>query len=147
MNAGSGRRRASGRGQALTEFALAFPLFMLVLLGIAEGGYFVVASTIVSHATHEGARLGVLADTSLTALRDRVVTSALPVVTVGNADITVCIDGTAACAQSDFEGREAGDRLRVETRYTHRPLVSYVFSAITWPANAVAELWVEADAS
>lgn len=131
----------------MTEFALVVPIFMLVFLGIAEGGYYVAASTIVSHATHEGARLGVLADTSYTALKDRVVNSARPVVTVTSADITVCIRGTTACTQSDFEGREAGDRLRVVTRYTHHPLVSYVFSAITWPANAVAELWVEADAS
>jgi hypothetical protein len=135
-----------GRGQSLTEFALAIPIFMLVLVAIAEGGYFVVASTIVSHAAHEGARLGVLADTSQVALRNRVISSARAVVAIEPGDITVCINGASACGPSDFSGRDDGDRLHVQAAYTHRPLVGYVFPGISWQANAEAELWVEEDA-
>ncbi len=57
------RRREKGRGQSLVEFTLALPIFLAVLLAIAEGGYYVVATTAVSNATYEGARLGVLAST------------------------------------------------------------------------------------
>ena len=52
--------RTKGRGQALAVFALVIPLFLLVFLGVVAGGYYVVATTIVSHATHEGARFGTL---------------------------------------------------------------------------------------
>jgi hypothetical protein len=146
VSARAARGRAPHRGHLLAEFALAFPIFLLVFLGIAEGGYFVVASTIVSHATQEGARLGVLAGTSYGAVKNRVITNARPVVTVAPGDVTVCINDPSACGQSDYDGREAGDRLRVRTAYTHRPLVSYVFPALTWQANASTELMVEADA-
>ena len=56
-------RNARRRGQALVEFSLVLPIFMLVFLGIAEGGYYIVATTTVSHATHEGARYGILETT------------------------------------------------------------------------------------
>ena len=125
---------------------MAVPLFMLVFLGFAEGGYFVVATTIASHATQEGARLGVLATTSLSALKGRVADAAQPIVDVDATDVTVCINGTAACGSSDYAGREAGDRLYVHTAYTHHPLVSAIFPGLTWEADASAELWVEAEA-
>ena len=139
---GSVRRRRS-RGQALVEFTLAIPLFLLVFLGIAEGGYYVVATTIVSHATHEGARLGVLSSTSSRAtVRTRVVNAASAIVGVANGDIAVCVLGKG-CTNANYQTRDAGDRLQVTTTYTHLPLVSYVFSGISFPANAVAELRVE----
>ena len=72
--------RSRSRGQTLAEFALAIPLFFLVFLGVAEGGYYVVATTIVSHATQEGARYGVLDSTaSRDDIRTRVQNRAAPV--------------------------------------------------------------------
>ena len=130
-------------GQSLAEFALAIPVFMLVLVGIAEGGYYVVATTIVSHATHEGARYGVLESTSSrAAIRTRVQESAAAVVSLVSTDINLQLNGSAA-TNAEYQGREQGDRLRVTTTYTHTPLVGYVFDGITFPSNAQAELLVE----
>ena len=140
----SSERRTRSRGQSLAEFALAIPLFMLVFLGVAEGGYFVVSSTIVSHATHEGARLGVLKGKTETDLKGKVISAAAAVTMIAPGDISVCINGS--CGSSQYAGRKAGDTLRVATTYTHQPLVSYVFPGVTWPANTQAELWVEQDA-
>ena len=125
------------------EFSLAIPVFLLVLLGIAEGGYYVAATTIVNHATHEGARLGVLASTSTRAtVRTKVRDAAGPIVPLSNGDIAVCVN-SEPCTNSKYQQRTTGDRLKVTTSYTHRPLVSYVFSGLTFPANAEAELRVE----
>lgn len=44
-------------GQALVEFALAIPIFMLLLLGMVEGGRLVAANNAVSQAAREAARL------------------------------------------------------------------------------------------
>ena len=88
----AGRRRS--RGQSLAEFALAIPLIFLVFLGVAEGGYYVVATTIVSHATHEGARFGVLDSTaSRAAVRTRVQHRAAPVVSLATTAITLRLNG------------------------------------------------------
>jgi Flp pilus assembly protein TadG len=146
------RGRQRSRGQSLAEFALAIPLFFLVFLGVAEGGYYVVATTIVSHATQEGARLGVLESTaSREAVRTRVQQQASPVVTLAASAINLHLDkedGTVRCSPCnnnalEYPGREPGDRLLVRTNYTHTPLVGYVFPGLTFPANAEAELLVE----
>ena len=55
------RSRRSGprsRGQALVEFALVFPIFMLVLFGIIDVGRFVYVSNSLNEASREGARYG-----------------------------------------------------------------------------------------
>jgi Flp pilus assembly protein TadG len=136
-----GRRRS--RGQSLAEFALAIPLFFLVFLGVAEGGYYVVATTIVSHATHEGARYGVLDSTaSRAAVRTRVQQRAAPVVSLAATAITLRLNGST-CNDSCYDARVAGDRLMVKTNYTHTPLVGYVFPGLSFPANTESELLVE----
>lgn len=45
------------RGQALVEFALVFPVFMLLLFGLFEGARFVYTNNALSQAAREGARL------------------------------------------------------------------------------------------
>ena len=44
------------RGQALVEFALVVPLFLLLLFGILEGGSVIYTKLIVTEAAREGAR-------------------------------------------------------------------------------------------
>jgi hypothetical protein len=140
---GSSATKQRGRGQTLAEFALVIPVFLLVVLAVAEGGYYVAATTIVSHATHEGARLGVLESTSdLAAISSRVQSAAAPIVSVTGSDVSFALNGTF-CDDACYGGRQSGDRLKVVTQYTHRPLAGYVFDGIAFPANAEAELWVE----
>ena len=141
MSRRSGRR---GRGQSLAEFAIVVPLFMAVFIGIAEGGYYVIATTIVNHATHEGARLGVLASTpNRNAVRDRVRSEADTVVQLARADVRVCVNNVTPCNNTNYQARSTGDRLKVTTTYDHSPLLSYIFAGLTFPANAEAELRVE----
>ena len=45
------------RGQALVEFALVFPVFMLILFGVIEVARFVYTDSALSQAAREGARL------------------------------------------------------------------------------------------
>jgi Flp pilus assembly protein TadG len=51
------RRRRRDGGQTLVEFALALPLFALVLFGVFDVGRFVYANSVLSQAAREGARL------------------------------------------------------------------------------------------
>lgn len=52
-----GRRRGS-RGQGLVEFALVFPIFILLLFVAVDAGRFIFALSAVSNGAREGARLG-----------------------------------------------------------------------------------------
>ncbi len=54
----TGRRH--GLGQALTEFALIFPVFMLMLLGVVDLGRGIYAYNAVSNAAREGGRTAIV---------------------------------------------------------------------------------------
>lgn len=55
-----GRRPGRPRGQALVEFSLAIPVFLLILLSIFDLGRGVFAYTSVTNAAREGARLAIV---------------------------------------------------------------------------------------
>jgi len=51
-------QRRSRRGQALVEFALVLPIFLVMLFGVIDGGRFVYMNSVLSQAAREGARVG-----------------------------------------------------------------------------------------
>jgi len=56
------KNRKGGRGQGLVEFALAFPIFLLIVLGIFEFGRLFLTYTSLYVAAREGARFGAAVD-------------------------------------------------------------------------------------
>jgi Flp pilus assembly protein TadG len=54
------RRLRSQRGAELVEFALTFPLLLLVVLGIMDFGFLFQQYEVVTNAAREGARIAVL---------------------------------------------------------------------------------------
>jgi Flp pilus assembly protein TadG len=52
--------RGGRRGQGLVEFALVFPILMLMLLGLVDLGRAVFAYNTITNAAREGARLGIV---------------------------------------------------------------------------------------
>lgn len=53
-------RRVASRGGAAVEFALVLPLFLLLVMGALDYGYYFFSSQIVTGAAREGARAGTL---------------------------------------------------------------------------------------
>jgi Flp pilus assembly protein TadG len=65
------------RGQSLVEFSLVFPVFVLVVLGIFDGGRLIYAYNTVSNASRDAARVAIVnQSTSGTATCDTTSTSA-----------------------------------------------------------------------
>ncbi|MCI0583916.1 MAG: pilus assembly protein [Chloroflexi bacterium] len=60
MAASSRSRRTRRAGQALTEFALVIPIFLLVLYGIIEFGRYVYTVQVLNNAAREGARYAIV---------------------------------------------------------------------------------------
>jgi TadE-like protein len=54
------RRRSAGRGQALVEFALVFPIFILILVAVFDVGRLVFTYNSLTNAAREGARLAIV---------------------------------------------------------------------------------------
>jgi Flp pilus assembly protein TadG len=56
------RRSGRGRGQALVEFALVFPIFIIILTSILYFGFLLYSKMTVINAVREGARYGIILD-------------------------------------------------------------------------------------
>ena len=72
------RREVGSEGQALVEFALLLPLFLLLLFGMIDFGRAYSASVTLTNAAREGARFGVIQPTNTSGIISRVHTTAGP---------------------------------------------------------------------
>jgi Flp pilus assembly protein TadG len=85
----------AGTGQSLVEFALVFPIFLLLLFGLIDIGRFVYTANALNQAAREGARYGSVASWSETCSgsRDACVreetANRLAGVAVSQSDVTV----------------------------------------------------------
>lgn len=61
------RDRCRSHGQALVEFALVFPLFILLLFGLIDLGRLAYINNAISEAAREGARWGTVQGRSVSA--------------------------------------------------------------------------------
>jgi len=68
---GIGARLKSERGAELIEFALVFPLLLLVVVGIVDFGFLFQRMEVVTNAAREGARIAVLPGYSQADVRAR----------------------------------------------------------------------------
>lgn len=78
------RRGAGERGQSMVEFALAVPIFILVLVGVFDLGRAVYAYSTLNNAAREAARVAIV-DQTLTHIRDQAVDAATGVGVSGTA--------------------------------------------------------------
>lgn len=99
-------RRHHGRGQALVEFALIIPIFLLVIFGLVDLGRAVFVNNSLAEAARDGARYGSVQargydDARRTAVEDWVLAR---LVSVPNATVTVtCVSAAASlgCTVND----------------------------------------------
>ena len=66
------RRRKSERGSELIEFALVFPMLLMVVLAIVDFGFLFQRYEVVTNAAREGARVAVLPGYTTSDIQDRV---------------------------------------------------------------------------
>lgn len=71
--------RRRGAGQALVEFALILPLFLLLIFAIIDFGYYMFVSISVSHAARAGVRLAAMNKSSCDVIKQTVMHNAVGV--------------------------------------------------------------------
>jgi hypothetical protein len=118
------------RGQGLAEFALVFPLFILLLMGMVDLGRAVYAYNSITNAAREAARLAIVnQDTSSIEQRAEDMTSAIDVsttVTIEQPDGSECDPLAIGCIVT----------VEVETGY--QPITP-VFGSVIGPMTLAAE--------
>lgn len=124
--------RREWRGQALVEFALIIPIFMIVAIGIFEGGRAIYTYNAVANAVNEGLREAIVHqdNASITAEVDRV------------------LGGLSSQSTTTIDGSDCGTPVetpcvyRIDIRHTFSPiLLGAIFSPVI---AAEGEMAVEA---
>jgi Flp pilus assembly protein TadG len=144
MNIRGRTRRHRGRGQALVEFALVIPVFLLVLCGILDFGFMLFTRMSVINAVREGARAGIMvadASTIPDIVRDRVISAAAQAglgLTAANVSSVTCV-GTApspapaTCDWTKYDptsnptGAQPGDSVLVTVTYDYPTFFPLLF--------------------
>jgi len=114
------RNLRSERGAELIEFALVFPLLLMVVLGIVDFGFMFQRMQVMTNAAREGARMAVLPGYATADVKERVKnyveTGGVPT-TSNNPDIDV----TPWTIPTTNGGPTMAGR-RVQVTYTHQYL-------------------------
>lgn len=134
-------RTHSERGQSLVEFALAVPIFILILIGLFDMGRAVYAFNTISNASREAARVAIVnqtpADVEGEALKQAVSLG------LSAADVTIAyLDPSGAGACSGDIG--LGCRASVTVQYTFTaatPVIGQIVGPFTM--TAATEMPVE----
>src|SRR5262245_34479575 len=93
-------RDRARRGQALVEFALVFPIFLLLMMGVFDLGRAVFAYNSVTNAAREGARLAIV-NQDKTLVRQRAISQAALAVSPTSAS-TSCAAAQLTCVQVNY---------------------------------------------
>ena len=120
-----GRRR--NEGQSLVEFALVFPIFILLLAGIIDFGLGLYSYNTIINAAREGARLGVTnctATNCAAAVQARTVANSNGLLAGGNVTVSCA---TAAGAAEACTASKAGDSVNVQVNYQYRMIWPLTF--------------------
>jgi Flp pilus assembly protein TadG len=123
------QRHRTGRrsGQALVEFALVIPLFLLLLAGMVDFGLGLNASITVTNAAREGARLGTINPNAVSIqARALSMTSGLDQTKVSVT--SVCKRPTGSTPSTcTFTTWQVGDSVRVTVDYDYSMLWPLAF--------------------
>ena len=128
------------RGQSLAEFALALPIILVLIFGIADGGRLVYCLATLDFAVQEGARMAGLPSTASVSDVQSHVSSSAYFITVPSGSVSVVVNGGA----KTFTSRTSGDRIVVSATYVYSPMVTNVFGLnITMTLGAQSDVRAE----
>lgn len=116
----------SVRGQTMVEFALVFPVFILVVLGVIDLGRAVWQYNTLSNAAREGARYGiVLKNPDGTTRTDAQIIDFVKDKAVG---VDIANGGSVVIAPSGM--RVAKDYITVTVKYQYQPVAPLISAVI-----------------
>ena len=127
-------RGLASRGQSLVEFALILPVFLLMLMGLIDGGRAVYSYNTLSNAAREGARMAIIPSNTVAVVKQTVIDKSVALKLTAD-DVTV-------------SSRTPGQPVTVSVSYRFKPVVALVaekWGADTISMSASASMTVEGD--
>jgi Flp pilus assembly protein TadG len=136
-----GRHRRHSIGQAMVELAFTLPIFLVILLGLVEGGRYVFYSETLNHAAREGARYAIIhgehAENGAPTGPPHDPTAAAVKQAIRDAAIGLQQSGDIVIPDPVYHpnNNRRGSLVTVTLTYTYTPIVA-VFGSITIDAEA-----------
>jgi Flp pilus assembly protein TadG len=127
----SGRRfRSRRRGQAIVEFALVVPIFLILVFGILEYAFYVKNAITIANAAREGARYATVGKTT-TDIQGRVIQEAKPLTVASNSVSCEFSTDNGATYQTLADANSkntapVGSLIRITVTYRHKPLTGVI---------------------
>lgn len=125
-------------GAALVEFAVVFPVFILVILGIIEFGRAFMVGQMVTNAAREGARQAVLDGSSNSAVTSTVTSFLQGAGNISSSDVTVTITVSNSSAGNDVANAKSGDLCTIRASVPFNK-VSYLTPSFLSTTNLVGQ--------
>ena len=97
------------RGQAILEFAVIFPLFLILVMGVVDFGWALKSYITVTNAAREGARYAVICPSTDAAVKTRVADYSDGLLTADN--VSLFWEGGTRCTSENY--------VEVTTTYDH----------------------------
>ena len=138
------RWREGRRGQSLVEFAVVFPVFILLLAGMVDFGLGLYANVTIINAAREGARLGVtLQPMDTFAIQTRVEAMATGLDLNQLSVSTTCLEPSGssfvACTGPLWQ---TGDSVKVQVDYDYRMIWPLTFGT-QLPLSSTVQMRIE----
>ena len=143
-------RAHRGRGQALTEFALVVPIFLLVLSGIFDFGFLLYSRMTVINSAREAAHAAAIAPdrTTIPALAPQRAQSAAAGagLTLNTAQVSVTCVAIASlpssCSFANATSSKAGDAVSVRVTYSYASIFPLLFGQ-TFDLSSTVQMVLE----
>jgi Flp pilus assembly protein TadG len=146
-------RRRRSRGQSLVEFALVFPLFVLLLSAMVDFGMGLYTYMSVNNAVRDAGRFAATNCTTITctdAVKSRAVTASGNAIRASEVTVacTKAAGGSVACTKNTAipptaqNGAKTGDSVTVTARFTYRMIWPLAYGnpiTLTSAATFIAE--------
>jgi Flp pilus assembly protein TadG len=125
-------RRRRSRGQGLVEFALIFPILILLLVGIFDAGRLIFAYNDITNAAREGTRVGIVDQTAGT-IQTEVIRQATSLgLTAAQVDVKFCKSDGTGC--SSTKPTTLDSLVQVRVTYPWRaitPIIGNIIGPVT----------------
>jgi Flp pilus assembly protein TadG len=135
MTGSLSRRPNRKRGQAMVEFALVIPIFLLLLAGLADFGFALFSRMTVINAARDGARAAVMVSdhAQLVTIAQNTANSSATRAGLAPSSVTVtCLQTTTSVTSPPAiacSGAVVGDSISVSVNYTYHTFFPLFFGA------------------
>lgn len=128
-------RRRSRRGQALVEWALLLPVFILLLVGLLDVGRAIYAYNTVANSARYAARVAIVNQDETTVVAAAIKEGVALGLTSADVSCTGCVSGGASAVE--------GTSISITVTYDYEPATPLIGSLFDPKITSTAEMPIE----